>query len=72
MIQAQLFLNAVILKKKYTVILNDIWIQESEDMETYNEHEIIHITSLLQNHNNNEPTEDMKTLLFNKTIYLKK
>ena len=56
----------------YTVILNDIWIQESEDMETYNEHEIIHITSLLQNHNNNEPTEDMKTLLFNKTIYLKK
>lgn len=56
----------------YTIILNDVWTRESEGIETYKQFEVIHITSLLQDRDSNNMTEDMKTLLFNKTIKLGK
>ncbi|KAL6936825.1 hypothetical protein ACO0OL_001375 [Hanseniaspora opuntiae] len=56
----------------YTIILNDVWTRESDGIETYKPHEVIHITSLLQSQDSENMTDDMKTLLFNKTIRLSK
>lgn len=56
----------------YTVILSDVWTRESDGIETYKQYEVIHITSLLQSQGSENMTEDMKTLLFSKTIKLGK